>query len=355
MNKNKKNIRMSSTGDNCNSCGGELKYYPYEENLRCIRCGNVYEFKKSKDILQHYINGTHNEKEYRAWIKQNKFLKCDSCGAQVMLDKYGMANTCPYCGNHYVATTASLPGLKPDAIIPFKFNEETAVSRFKSAVQNRFFVPNDFKRNIPTKKVYGVYVPAFSFDADSTTHYSGRIGSDEGAIMAYRVDDELEFGNNISGSINCKHREILVETSTKLTDYDINNLQPFEFSEAYAYNQKFIVGYSVEYYQETINHCLNIAKNKMNNEIRYAISKKHDEKIADLSTNTTYTNQKYSYYLLPIYNLEYEYKGKKWITSMNGQTGRINDNLPVSKVKVSFISIFAAMIVLLFILLFMGM
>ena len=49
MNKNKKNIRMSSTGDNCNSCGGELKYYPYEENLRCIRCGNVYEFKKSKD------------------------------------------------------------------------------------------------------------------------------------------------------------------------------------------------------------------------------------------------------------------------------------------------------------------
>ena len=353
---NTKEVRMSAKGDKCKTCGGELKYNPYDKNIRCVRCENVYPFDKSKEVLQHGISGANDDRDYRAWLKQNKFLKCDSCGAQIMLDKYGVADVCPYCGNHYIATTESLPGLKPDAIIPFEFSEAEAVGRFKSAVRKKFFVPNDFKKNIPANKVYGVYVPAFSFDADSVTNYSGKLVDEGNSVTVVRNSEYgFESWNKVSGSVNCNHKNILVEASTKLTDYDLKNMQPFEFDGAYTYNQKFIVGYSVEYYQETINHCLNIAKNKMNKEIEYAINQKYrPDRVSDLSTDTTYSNQKYSYYLLPIYNLEYVYKGKKWITSMNGQTGKINDKLPLSKLKISFVTIFGIIIFLMFCWLFIG-
>ena len=57
--------------------------------------------------------------------------------------------------------------------------------------------------------------------------------------------------------------------------------------------------------------------------------------VVKLDINTSYLDRKYSYTLLPVYTIEYEYKKKKVINIMNGQTGRIGKGLPVSPLKVS--------------------
>ena len=47
-----------------------------------------------------------------------------------------------------------------------------------------------------------------------------------------------------------------------------------------------------------------------------------------------YTNEKYSYYLLPVYKFEYTYKKKTRRAYLNGQTGAVGGDLPTSALKI---------------------
>ena len=49
--------------------------------------------------------------------------------------------------------------------------------------------------------------------------------------------------------------------------------------------------------------------------------------------------------MLPVYTFEYEYKKKKYITIMNGQTGKIGKGLPISPLKVSLVVILVILVI----------
>ena len=50
----------------------------------------------------------------------------------------------------------------------------------------------------------------------------------------------------------------------------------------------------------------------------------------------SYTNQQYVYALLPVWFLNYNYKGKDYEFAMNGQTGSMFGELPISSSKKNF-------------------
>lgn len=328
-------IKLKANQWKCKNCGGEIKFNPSGKNLKCFSCGTVEDFEKSKEIPKHDINEKIDTSSYNQWIKENKFLKCFSCGANVSLGKYETTQVCPYCGTNIMSQVTELPGIKPDAIVPFSFDENEARTRFANAVKKSFFVPNAFKKSLPLDKIHGVYVPVFSFDCDTTSTYSGDVVERE-----YVITDEghksIETHRSISGIIDCKHRNVTVETSSKLSDYDLQRLSPFDFGDCYKYDQKFIKGYSVEHYQEQMDQCRNIAKNKYDRLIEKAIKSKHNATdVENLTVSTKYSNEKYSYNLFPIYNFEYTYDKKSNVAIMNGQSGKVGVGLPVSKAKVA--------------------
>jgi len=82
------------------------------------------------------------------------------------------------------------------------------------------------------------------------------------------------------------------------------------------------------------------------NAIRSAIQNLHPHDGVDfLNVNTDYKNEFYSYYLVPMYKFEYDYKQKKYVTYMNGQTGKIDSKLPKSAGKITLI----VLLILLFV------
>lgn len=322
-----KNIR-------CESCGGQLKFYPPEQSLICERCGGLKYFEKNSEIKTHLLTEKSDDGAYKQWIKENKFIKCDSCGASVILDKYQISQVCSYCGSSFISEIDSLPGLKPDAVIPFEFDEKIANKKFIEGVKKDFWVSSKFKKSIPIDKVHGMYIPAFSFNADSKTEYSGYI-DDEDYMGGQTPEFYSSSSRYVKGVVMKNHKNVLVETSSKFSDYDLQQILPYNFNKAKAFNPNFIKGYSVEHYQELLDHCKNIAKNKYDNEIKSELKNLYPgENIGDLSLSTTISNESYSYYLLPVYNLEYTYKGKKKITHINGQTGKVSGDLPKSIFKI---------------------
>ena len=69
--------------------------------------------------------------------------------------------------------------------------------------------------------------------------------------------------------------------------------------------------------------------------------------VSYLNVNTDYSNETFEYDILPVYRFDYDYKNKKYVTYMNGQTGRVDNNIPKSPAKIALVVILIILAVLL--------
>lgn len=347
MNKKKLNYENKK----CKSCGSNLIFSPKHNALHCKNCGNLYNIETDSNFeIHHFETVISNVDNHHEWAEQNKMLKCKDCGAEIILDKYEYSSTCSYCGSSVVSKLEELPGLKPDAIIPFKFDGHDAMLRFNENIKKKWFIPNGFKKKVPTSDITGTYIACFSFNANTTSAYSG--------VFAYDESYEDFDGNTktrtryvtVSGLHTADFKNILVESNQHITDSELNNIRPFNFEETKAFNQDFLKGYIVEHYNEDANTCFDIAKAKMINQIKQSLLQKHKcTRIEQINLDIEYKNKSYSYYLLPVYLFIYKYKEKTYKTIMNGQNGKLGSNVPRSATKITLLTLF---IVLLFMLMF---
>ena len=74
----------------------------------------------------------------------------------------------------------------------------------------------------------------------------------------------------------------------------------------------------------------------MENIKREILSRYHYDRVVSFDMSTAYTNQKYMYYLVPVYKCDYKFKEKTYTTFMNGQTGKVGGGVPRSGVKIFF-------------------
>ena len=124
---------------------------------------------------------------------------------------------------------------------------------------------------------------------------------------------------------------------------------PFDYSKAYAFKDDYILGYNVEYYNESLAQTEKIAQVIYEKEIKQAILRKYPQAngISSLNLKKTFSNQAYSLHLVPVYRFEYSFRKKTYTTYMNGQTGKVNNNLPKSLPKIIATILLALLLILL--------
>lgn len=327
----------------CKNCGGELIFDPKTQNLLCENCNSVFPFEKSQEYEKHAINDDQSSlTDYKQWIEENKFICCENCGARIILNKFEFSQNCPYCGSPFVVESNNLPGLKPDNIIPFSFDEEDASKKFKNGVKNKLFVPKAFKKKLPWNKVLGFYIPSFCFDANSSSTYKGILSRTE-----MRDGKTYTYTKLIAGKKSLSHKNISIEASSKISQSQLNSLLPYDHTKVFKFDENFIRGYVVEHYDSSLEESFKKSQDIMKQQIRSDISKGYPYGvIVSLDLDTKYSDEKYVYKLLPIYKFEYEYKGEKYQTFMNGQTGKIGSGLPKSKIKIALFIIILIILII---------
>lgn len=325
---------LDASFSKCDNCGGGMIFSPKSQGLECEHCKSVKQFEKNKEYIKHNLKDKPTSFEgYKKWKEENKVLKCETCGAQVILHNLEYSGTCPYCGSSYVSETKNLPDMAPDAIIPFKFDEEEATLRFKTGVKKKFFVPRAFKKKISADKVKGIYIPTFSFDANTQTTYSGRLSRTE----TYGKNTTVKQFN-IAGTQDLNIVDEMIETSSHITQNELKKLLPFNMNEAYKFDENFIRGYVVEHFETAFEACYSDAKKAMMQTIKSTILSRYNyDSVISFSMQPNFFDEKYTYRLVPIYQFEYKYKNKPYITKMNGQTGKIGGGLPISPWRVMLV------------------
>jgi len=170
MNKKKLNYENKK----CKSCGSNLIFSPKHNALLCKNCGNTYTIEEGSSFLFHtFENEISISNEHNDWANETKMLKCQDCGAEIILDKFEYSSTCAYCGSNVVSKIEELPGLKPDAVIPFKFDGHDATLKFGELIKKKWFIPNSLKKKIPSSDMTGTYIACFSFNTNTFSNYSG--------------------------------------------------------------------------------------------------------------------------------------------------------------------------------------
>ena len=359
MSEENKKIKVNSTNDKCKNCGGNLTFDPASQDLHCPNCDSHFPFDKSQKTIKHNLSeGKINDdvRSHDEWASSMKMVKCDTCGAEIMLSGLSMSARCPYCGSDYVSESKSLPGLKPDEVIPFMFNQDSACELFIKGMKKKFFAPSKLKKKLPEGTIQGIYVPTFTFDADTFTSYKGRLYNNKTYHDSKgRTQTRREYFN-ISGNQNCSHYDIVIESSSRINDKQMSGILPYNFDGEYEYDSNFIRGYSIEHYNDSLNISFEKSKSKMAAEIRRAILRKYDYDGVDyLNLNTSYNNEKYSYRILPIYSFNILWKKKNYMIFMNGQTGKVGNQYPKSVLKITaLVLIIITIVVGLFILFIFG-
>lgn len=340
--------------NNCPSCGGKVEFSPVDRALKCEKCSNVFPIEKKKQKEKRRLAEAYaeNDKGYEQWKDSKRTFQCSNCGAQIILNKFEMSTKCSYCNTSSLVPVDKLPGLKPDGIIPFKISKAKAHETFKTKVKKRMFVPNNFKKNLPKTNIGATYISSFSYGMDCFATYDGiraitrrvtrRVRTQNGyQTVTDTVTDYVPF----SGSIDHVFDNIVVESSDKIEQPFIDSILPYYFNESYEYDDDYVMGYDVGYYDQSAIDGINTAKTIALSNLESMIRRKHSD-VQSVNIYPKYSNEKFSYVLLPLYFINFKYKDKEYLNLMNGQTGKTSGKVPKSAVKVTFFTLFIILLVI---------
>lgn len=346
-------MSIKKTNAKCSGCSGDLVFNPNTQSLFCKNCKSETEIDKISSI---------EKKDYTPLNEidnnEKKSTNCFNCGAKLDINEREITKTCPYCNNNFVLELEEIKGLKPDLIIPFQFDKDTAIEKYKQNVKKKFFLPNKFKKSPDYSTISGTYISSFSFDSFTESQYKGRLSKTETYRDSNGNSHSRTTYQNISGNKNVDFKDIIVEASSHAEQNLFEEIKPYNINETtvFKFEPDFIRGYNVETNDNSLSQCKVISENLMKENIkRIVLSKYNYDRVEYFNLTTSFSNNKYSYMLVPVYFININYKNKTYLTYLNGQTGKLGDNLPKSKVKIFFAILIPILIIVGFIALCMGL
>ena len=280
------------------------------------------------------------------WGVTRRLVTCKSCGAQMLYDSDQMSAMCPFCGSAIVLSAEEANcGIAPNAIIPFSIPKEQVIERFYRWNKFAFWSPEKFRKGKVLGNITPLYIPYWTFDADTVTTYSGKFGYTTGSGDSARTAYYLKTGimeKHIDDYCVCGSRKFA-------NDSMLNKVATFKPKDLISYSPEILSGMPAEIYTISIDEAWVNAKNGgMNKKIAEAV-KAHEmaDSCSELRYSTEYYNVKYRYVLVPVWLTGCKYGGRIYNVVASGYNGTGNCNRPLSVAKlIALAAVFTACVIL---------
>ena len=321
----------------CPLCGGRLVYSPIDRALKCEYCGGKGQIDMSRygEELNFYdlINAKNN-----TWANDTHVFRCNNCGAKTVISKKEISKKCPFCGTTNVVQTEELCGLKPNAVLPFLLDKAQACDSAVKWAKKRLFSPRKFKKTVYPEEIDGNYIPAFTFDTNTVTHYSGKLGRTKTRtkrVNGKTITESYTEWFSIGGTYRMSFDDFLVQASDSVKQKDVDKLSPFDTNKSQAYSSDYLMGYTAAQYSKSGQECWDYARGVMQEQVKSAILRQYTyDKVGSFSMNMSCNDITYKYVLLPLYVGHYSYSKKLFNFFVNGRNGKVTGKAPVSPLRV---------------------
>jgi len=350
----------------CSSCGAILHFVPGTHHLQCTYCGAANEIADTATgpIVSFDYQDFIADKYGGAATQIASVVSCKNCGASITLPPEVNSDNCVFCASPLVINEAeSKPIVKPHYLLPFLVPQADALDSFRRWLKNLWFAPSDLSKMVSSeaRRLKGVYIPHWSYDTDTVSHYSGSRGEYYYVTETYteNVNGRQETRTRevrhtawhpASGTVGCDFNDILISASNSLPQKVAGRLEPWRLESLVHYNEQYVSGFRSELFQIDAENGFETAKQIMDPEIRKTILADiggDEQRIHDY--DTSYDNIALKYLLLPTWISAYKYKDKIYHFTVNACTGEVVGERPYSALKIA-LAVIAGILLVIFII-----
>ena len=331
---------MANKQFKCPCCGGSLQFDDKSQNIVCPYCDSQFTPESLKDYTdelasQPQEDTSWDESMVQAYTNEEKkgikIYSCDSCGGEIIVDETTSSTCCPYCGNNVLVSKELSGDLKPNYVIPFKNDKEVVKENLKKFFKKKPLLPSSFSKENVIEEIKPLYVPFWLFDADvsGTVEFKGettRRWSDSN----YDYRETKVYSILRGGNIAFDH--VPVDGSKKMEDQLMESIEPYNFNEAVEFNAAYLAGYAADRYDVDKDVTFDRATVRFRDGTVQAFRRDISgyDNVSMTRTNLQFDNTNAAYALYPVWILNTKWKDKSFRFAVNGQTGKIAGNLPVS-------------------------
>ena len=352
------------TNYQCPACMGPLHFTGESGRLECDYCGSSFNTaeiealygEKEANAAEAAQNAAEAEQaiadgsdwdasglseDWGVDAVNMKAYCCPSCGAELLCDATTAATSCPYCGNPSVIPGQFSGVLKPDFVLPFKLSKEDAIKALKKHYLKKPLLPSTFSKANHLEEIKGVYVPFWMYDGEA----SGSVRFHATTVHKYtsgdyEITETSHYDVRRAGSI--AFEKIPVDASSKMPDDYMDSIEPYDYTELKPFSTAYLPGFLADKYDVSVEDSRDRANRRCAGSLVNALEKTVTGYAAcnETARSIQLKRGKVHYALLPVWILNTRWEGKDFLFAMNGQTGKLVGNLPVSTKRV--IGLFAA-------------
>ncbi len=365
----------------CSACGAKLDFDPSSQALKCPYCNHVENIAPSQHAIE--------ERDYKAQLEKlakdrgvlpgrSSQVRCTACGAVVLLEDKVATEKCPFCATHLEnRPEAAEDMIAPQAVLPFAVTNHDAQAAFSQWIASRWFAPSELLQFANLGQLSGVYLPFWTYDSMTYTHYTGQRGDDYQEMETYtdtesytetqtNADGSTQTVTNtrpvtktrmvtktrwypVSGQVQHFFDDVLVEASESLSRDEAVKLTPWDLAQLEEFNPDFLSGFKTERYAVGLKDGFTKAQAIMDGEIRGLCMQDIGGDHQQLSSvRTQHVGVTFKHILLPVWLGAYRYRDTPYRVLVNARTGKVFGRRPYSTMKI-------VMLILAIVLLILGL
>lgn len=298
----------------CKNCSGNMVYSPERGKMYCPYCDGI---------------------DTEETIQVPNIVACVNCGGELHVDDFTSASKCSYCGSYMIFDERVNGEFTPHLILPFKQGKENVKLLMRKEFGKKLFAPDDFLSEAKLSGMEGMYVPFWMYDFDTNYDYQGR-GT---KIRTWRTGDvehtETSFFN-VARNMSTSFDKIPVDASVRMEDGAMDLMEPYDYNALEAFQEKYMSGF----FAERFNYKAEQLEPRASQKAREDSEALMQQSLAGYSTltpiakNLAVSRKLTQFALMPVWTYVYQYGGKTYPFQINGQTGKVVGEVPVSKKKI---------------------
>jgi DNA-directed RNA polymerase subunit RPC12/RpoP len=293
---------------------------------------------------------------------------CQNCGATTNVAA-SRAIRCPFCGSEQVIARPDDPLVaQPEAIVPFQVEAASADEIYRTWLGTGFFRPKDLTQASTDHKMRAVFLPFWECRAEAHSRWAATSGIDHQRSEEYTT---TENGQTVTKTRTVtetrwrpaqgEHRETypreLISASKGLAQEWVGRLGDYEFGQLQTYRPEFLLGRESEEAALDEAAARQAAARQIEAKERSACAGLvPGDRHKDLRVETTLSGETARLLFLPVWIASFQYDGKLYRCVVNGQTGKIGGEAPVSKGRVALVigGVVAVIVVIVLLIVLLG-
>lgn len=280
------------------------------------------------DVAYHYEENIPQPEEdlshMRAYI-------CPSCGGEIVTDDVTAATFCVFCGNPTILPKQLEGEYRPAAILPFETDKKDAQKAFLELCKGKKLLPKGYTSEQRLEKITGVYVPFWLFDCKAEFEYHAT-----GENVTTWTDTRFIYTKtdlyHIHRTGRMEFENIPLDASEKMRDDLMDALEPFHLEKKKPFDMSYLSGFLAEKYTYEPKDLYDRMTSRITPGVEHKAAEggRGYQRVYGMKCHTDFSSDRQTYMLLPVWMLVSKYQGKDYLFAMNGQTGKIVGELPIS-------------------------